>query len=64
MLTNQVDYSFNYYKVKDEAAPKEVREQYNPYVNNSGTVMGIFIFNFKLSPARIFLLLPEIKDFL
>jgi hypothetical protein len=43
MLTNQVDYSFNYYKKsKEDAAPKEVKEQYNPYVNNSGTVMGSF----------------------
>ncbi len=42
MLTNQVDYSFNYFKKsKEEEAAKELKEQYNPYVNNSGTVMGI-----------------------
>ena len=41
MLTNQVDYSFNYFKKdKEEEAATERKEQYNPYVNNSGTVMG------------------------
>ena len=41
MLTNQVDYSFQYFKKqKEEEAPVEAKkEQYNPYVNNSGTVL-------------------------
>ena len=46
MLTNQVDYSFNYFKKakEDEASKEAKKEQYNPYVNNSGTVMGKFKF--------------------
>ena len=41
MLTNQLDYTYNYYKkaTEKEAPNKEVKEQYNPYVNNSGTVL-------------------------
>lgn len=39
--TSQVDYSVDFYKKqKDESSIKELKEQYNPYVNNSGTVMG------------------------
>lgn len=42
MFTNQVDYSFDYFKKgTQEQGTKESKEQYNPYVNNSGTVMGI-----------------------
>jgi len=42
MLTsNQLDYSFDYFKKHNEESTKEnKKEQYNPYVNNSGTVMG------------------------
>ena len=42
MLSNSVDYSFNYFKKnkEEESSIKEVKEQYNPYVNNSGTVLG------------------------
>ncbi len=41
MLTNQVDYYFDYFKkAKEDEAAIEKKEQYNPYVNNSGTVMG------------------------
>jgi hypothetical protein len=41
MMTNQVDYTYNYYKKpQEESNYKEAKEQYNPYVNNSGTVMG------------------------
>jgi hypothetical protein len=43
MLTgNQLDYTYNFYKKpNEEASVKETKgNQYNPYVNNSGTVMG------------------------
>lgn len=43
MLTsNQADYSFDYFKKQnfDESTKESKKEQYNPYVNNSGTVMG------------------------
>jgi hypothetical protein len=43
---NQLDYSFDYFKKTSkvkESSTVEKKEQYNPYVNNSGTVMGIFI---------------------
>jgi hypothetical protein len=38
--TNTHDYSFDYFKKNsEEQSIKEVKDQYNPYVNNSGTVM-------------------------
>jgi hypothetical protein len=43
MLTsNQIDYSFDYFKTNnvEESTKENKKEQYNPYVNNSGTVMG------------------------
>ncbi len=42
MNTNQVDYTYNYYKKQNEedSAKEAKKEQYNPYVNNSGTVVG------------------------
>lgn len=43
MLTsNQLDYSFDYFKKHDveESTKENKQQQYNPYVNNSGTVMG------------------------
>lgn len=40
-MINTVDYSFDYFKKhKDDIdSLKEVKEQYNPYVNNNGTVL-------------------------
>src|SRR4051794_40616369 len=40
---NQLDYSFNYFKkqTEDESTKENKKEQYNPYVNNSGTVIAI-----------------------
>lgn len=47
MLANTIDYSFDYFKKqKEDEGVKEVKEQYNPYVNNSGTVMCKFLNNF------------------
>lgn len=41
---NTVDYTYDYYKKQKDNSEsiKEVKEQYNPYVNNSGTVLGNF----------------------
>jgi len=42
LKSNQLDYSFDYFKKQNdtEATKENKKEQYNPYVNNSGTVMG------------------------
>jgi hypothetical protein len=40
MNINSVDYTFDYFKKqKEDESLKEVKEQYNPYINNSGTVI-------------------------
>lgn len=36
--TKTCDYSYDHF-AKDTESVKEVRGQYNPYVNNSGTVL-------------------------
>ncbi len=35
-----VDYSYNFYKKPYEEVVECKKNQYNPYVNNSGTVIG------------------------
>lgn len=37
----EVDYSYNFYQSPyEEASTVQHRNQYNPYVNNSGSVLG------------------------
>jgi hypothetical protein len=38
--SNELDYSFNAYKKKEDNYIENKKEQYNPYVNNEGSVMG------------------------
>ena len=46
MITNSVDYTFDYFKKTEPVEQtKQAHGGYNPYVNNSGTVMGKFINN-------------------
>jgi hypothetical protein len=51
---NQVDYSWNYYEQKKEDTKESNKEhhgnQWNPYVNNSGSVMG------KINFSKIFII--------
>jgi hypothetical protein len=39
----EVDYSYNFYQSPyEESSTVKHRNEYNPYVNNSGSVLGIF----------------------
>ncbi len=39
---SQLDYSYNFYAKNNKQAPVEnKKQQYNPYMNNMGTVLGI-----------------------
>lgn len=41
---NQAEYSFDYYKDQNEPIEnKKEKQQFNPYVNNQGTILGIYI---------------------
>jgi len=43
----EVDYSYNFYKKPyEEIVEHQKKNEYNPYVNNSGTVLGKFIISF------------------
>ena len=47
--TKEVDYSYNFYKSShEEGSQIQHRNQYNPYVNNSGSVLGNLIYFFFL----------------
>lgn len=37
---NSVDYTFDYFGKPKEAVKENKKEQYNPYCNNEGTVLG------------------------
>jgi hypothetical protein len=38
-----LDYSYNFYAKGKEASVEHKKQQYNPYMNNMGTVLGNFL---------------------
>jgi hypothetical protein len=38
-----LDYSYNFYAKEKQATVEHKKQQYNPYMNNMGTVLGILL---------------------
>ena len=51
----EVDYSYNFYKnPHEEIVECKKKNEYNPYVNNSGTVLGNYItIFFNTTPLKL-----------
>jgi len=60
----EVDYSYNFYKKPyEEIVECKKKNEYNPYVNNSGTVLGRLFINVYIFFKKI-LFLILINDFI